>query len=84
MALEFVRVADFSCKLMCGAGPGDLGGSRGSPSAENPRKTGPEISSQTAFKYPAKWLALKSTASKPCGGSTEAVGLHGRAARRAR
>ena len=37
---------------MCGAGPGDLGGgSRGSVSAENQWKTGPNISSQTAFKY---------------------------------
>ena len=40
MALESVCVADFSCKLVCGAGPGDLGWSRGSTSAENPRKTG--------------------------------------------
>ena len=30
MALEFVRGADFSWKLVCGAGPCDLGGSRGS------------------------------------------------------
>jgi len=36
--LELVRGADFSWKLMCGAGPGDLGGSRGSNSAENPRE----------------------------------------------
>jgi len=37
---------------MCGAGPGDLGGSRGSASAENPEKTGLKISSITAFRYP--------------------------------
>ena len=54
IALELVRFADFSCILMCGAGPGDLGGSRGSASAENPRTTGPKISSQTAFRYPAR------------------------------
>ena len=29
MALELVCGADFSCKLMCGAGPGDLGGPGG-------------------------------------------------------
>jgi len=29
-ALELVSGADFSCILMCGAGPGDLGRSRGS------------------------------------------------------
>jgi len=52
LALELVCGANFSWKLMCGAGPGDLGGSRGSASAENPRKTWPKISSQTAFRYP--------------------------------
>ena len=52
MASELVCGADFSCKLMCGAGPGDLGGARGSASAENPGKTGPKISSQTAFGCP--------------------------------
>jgi len=40
MALEWVSGADFSCTLMCGAGPGDLGGSRGSVSAQNPGKPG--------------------------------------------
>ena len=49
LALESACEADFSWKLMCGAGPGDLGGSRVSASAENPGKTGPKISSQTAF-----------------------------------
>ena len=56
MASELVCGADFSCKLMCGAGPGDQGGSRGSDSAENHRKTGPKISSQTAFRYPGQDL----------------------------
>jgi len=51
-ALELICGADFSCKLMCRAGPGDPGGSRGAASAENPRKTGPKISCQTAFRYP--------------------------------
>ena len=51
MALELVRGADFSWELMCGAGPGDLGGSRGSGSAENPGKTESKISSQTAFAW---------------------------------
>jgi len=37
---------------MCGAGPGDLGGLRGSVSAENHGKTGPKVFSQTAFRYP--------------------------------
>jgi hypothetical protein len=36
-------------KFMCGADPS--GGSWGSDSAENPRKTEPEIPGQTAFKY---------------------------------
>jgi len=45
--------ADVSRKLMCGAGPGDLGGSRGSDSAQISGKTGPKISSLTAFRYPA-------------------------------
>jgi len=38
---------------MCGDGPGDLGVSRGSASAENHWKAGPKMSSQTAFRYPA-------------------------------
>ena len=29
LALELVRGVDFPCKLMCGAGPGDLGGPEG-------------------------------------------------------
>ena len=37
-ALELVRGADFPWKLMCGAGPGDLGVSRVSMSAENTGK----------------------------------------------
>ena len=53
MALELVCGADFSCKLMFRASPGDLGGSRVSISVGNPGKTGPKISSQTAFRYPA-------------------------------
>ena len=52
MALEFVCGADFSWKLMGGAGPGHLGGSRGSISTGNPGKTVPKISSQTAFRHP--------------------------------
>ena len=44
--------ADFSYKMMCGAGTGDLGGS---DSAENGRKTGPNKSRQTALRYPATW-----------------------------
>ena len=53
MALELVCGADFSCcKLMCGPGPGDLGGSRGSVSAKISGKTAPKLSSQTAFRYP--------------------------------
>ena len=40
MALELVSGADFLCKLMCGAGPDDLRGSRGPrgrPDPENDR-----------------------------------------------
>ena len=59
MALELVCGADFSLKWMCGAGPSDLGRSRGPVSAENPRKTGPKISSQTAFRYPVVKLVDK-------------------------
>ena len=54
LALELVCGADCSCILMCRAGPGDLEGSRGLISAQNPWKTGPKISSQTAFRHPAK------------------------------
>ena len=54
LALELVCGADFPCKLMCGAGPGDLGGSRGSISAGNPMKTGLKIYSHTACRYPEK------------------------------
>ena len=43
---------DFSCKLTCGAGPGDQGGPRGPDSAENFGNPGPNISCQTAFSYP--------------------------------
>jgi len=43
---------------MCGAGPGDLRASQGSASAENPRRTEPKISSQTAFRYPRSYLSL--------------------------
>ena len=53
LALGLVSGADFLWKLMSGAGPGDLGGSCGSDSAENRRNAGPEISSQTAFRLPA-------------------------------
>jgi len=62
MAVELVCKADFSCKLICGAGPGDLEGSRGSISIENPGKTGPKISSQTAFKYPGMGVSFSKTA----------------------
>ena len=54
IALEWVCGADFSWKLMCVAGPGDLGGSRGPASAENPGKTRPKISGQIAFRYPGR------------------------------
>jgi len=37
MALGRVSGADFSCNLMYGAGPGDLGGSRGSDLAKKRR-----------------------------------------------
>jgi len=52
LALDLVCGADFFCTLMCGAGPGDLRGSRGSGSAKNMKKTRPEYSGQTAFRYP--------------------------------
>ena len=39
--LELVCEVDFSGSLMCGAGPGDLGGSRGSDSAEKPGRKSP-------------------------------------------
>ena len=63
LGLEVVRGADFSWKLMCGAGPGDLGGSRGSASAENPGKTVPKVSSQTAFRYSAPEVLWQQTIS---------------------
>ena len=52
LALDLVCGVDFSCKFMCGAGPGDLGRSQGSGPAEISGKTGTKISSQTAFRYP--------------------------------
>ena len=66
LALDFVCGADFSRKLSCGAGVGNLRGSRvsesaeshrktgptGAGSAENPCKTGPKQSSQTALGCP--------------------------------
>ena len=36
LALELISGADFSWKLKCEAGPGDLGGSRGSVWAQSP------------------------------------------------
>ena len=54
LVLELVCGSDFSCKLMCRAGPRRSRGVPGSISTENPGKTGPKISSQTAFRYPAK------------------------------
>ena len=62
MALEVPCGSDFSCKLMCGAGPGDLEGSRGSVSVEIFWKIGPRISSQTAFRHPGKSVAAIDTA----------------------
>jgi len=62
LALESVCGADFSWKVMCGAGPGDLGGSRGSASTENPKKTGPKISSQTALRYPGQGVGATAPA----------------------
>ena len=41
-----------SWRLTCGAGPGDLGGSRGSISAEISWKNGPKVSGQAAFRHP--------------------------------
>ena len=39
-ALELICGADFSCKLMYGAGPGDLGGSRGVGFGRKSRENG--------------------------------------------
>jgi len=46
IALELVCGADFSCKLMCGAGPGDLGGSGG--------RFRPEIQAKPGRRSPAR------------------------------
>ena len=54
---------------LCGAGPGDLGGSRGSLSAGNPRQTWPGISSQSAFKYPGNVSGCVGSAPYFCKGS---------------
>jgi len=58
-ASKLVCGAVFSCKLMCREGPGDLGGSRVSVSAETPGKAGPKISSQTASRYPEEFVKLR-------------------------
>jgi len=47
-ALHLVRGADFSWKLMCGAGPSDLGG----PGVGFGRESREDRPSQTAFRYP--------------------------------
>ena len=65
LALELVCGPDFSWKLTCGAGPGDLGGGPGGrlrPKIQE--KTDPKISSQTAFRYPAP---SRCGCSKMCG-----------------
>jgi hypothetical protein len=54
VALKLVCGRDILCKVMCGAVPGDPGGSQGSMLAGNPRQTDPKISSQAAFRYPGK------------------------------
>ena len=43
LTLELVCGADFQWKLMCGAGPGDLGGSQGAIAAEISRETVPKM-----------------------------------------
>ena len=43
-AQELICRADYSCDLMCGAGPGDLRGSWGLGPAQKPKKTGPKNS----------------------------------------
>ena len=67
-ALELVCGADFSCKLTCGAGPGDLGGFRG--------RVRPKIQGKPARQFPArltsstqknrKWLRNGLIISFPC------------------
>ena len=58
LALELVCGADFSWELMCGAGPGDLGGSRGSDSAKNSPRAPPDTAClgkncfQQTFSHP--------------------------------
>ena len=50
MASELVCGADLPWSSMCGAGPRDLGGSRGSVSAENAMKNEPKIQGK-----PGRW-----------------------------
>jgi len=69
MALKLVCGADFSCILMCGAGPGDLGGG-GAPGvdfgwkskenrAENLQPDCPQVprTSRPGWKFGGSWLA---------------------------
>ena len=52
LALELVCGANFSWKLMCGAGPGDLRESGGRLRAKTTGKTVPKVSSLAAFRNP--------------------------------
>ena len=85
LALELVCGAVFLWKLVCRAGPGDLGGSWGSVSAENPGKTGPEISSQIAFRYPVIGKEMRKTGQiKSRRAASAALGRRRATGRRAR
>ena len=60
---------------MCGTSPSDLGGYRGWASAENSKKTGPKISSQTAPRYPGpKRRQVFGTAPSGTEGTPSALG----------
>ena len=54
MALELVRGAGFSWKLMCGAGPGDLGGVRGVGFGWKSQEDRPENLQPDCLQVPSK------------------------------
>jgi len=64
-ALELVCGADFSWTLMCGAGPANLGGSRGSASAENHGKIGPKKLEPDRLQVPSYFADTGSAIKAP-------------------
>jgi len=75
IALELVCGADFSLKLTCGAGPGDLGGSRGADSGWESRENRAENLEPDCLQVPSWWFFLADSLPGTCeGGSGRGAG----------